>query len=228
MAPSEHRIRFQQGGGGLSPVILNLLIANGIFFLLQLVSEHLAGPRQWPLIERWLSLWPLFNNTAYEMFPFRPWQLLSYGFLHGGIGHIAINMLVLWMFGSPVAADLGERRFLIYYLLCVIGAGICHLLVPLIGVPAGPVVGASGGTMGLLLAFGWRFPNTQIMLLIPPIPMKARVAVFVFGAMELFYGFSGLRTGVAHFAHLGGLFTGILILAYWRGKLPFKPKRLLP
>ena len=82
--------------------------------------------------------------------------------------------------------------------------------------------------MGLLLAFGWRFPDTQIMLLIPPIPMKARVAVFLFGALELFYGATRLSTGIAHFAHLGGMLTGCIILAYWRGKLPLKPKNLLP
>ena len=212
----------------MSPVILNLLIANGVFFLLQLVSESMALRPGEAVIYDWFSLWPLPGATSLAHPPFRPWQLLSYGFLHGGAGHIIINMLVLWMFGTPVARDLGERRFLTYYLVCVIGAGLTHLLVPFLGFGVAPVIGASGGTMGILLAFGWRFPHERIMLLIPPIPMKARVAVVVFGAMELFYGVSRLSTGVAHFAHLGGMLTGILLLAYWRGKLPTKPKRLLP
>ncbi|MFP4281990.1 MAG: rhomboid family intramembrane serine protease [Opitutales bacterium] len=230
MAQYERRIEFNQPGGGRSLVITNLLIANALVFILQLISQEMAGPRQWPLVDKWFSLMPVVQNTQWQFPPFMPWQLLSYGFLHssGNYFHILFNMFILWSFGKPLAQDFGERRFLFYYLTCVFGAGLLHLVMPYVGFPAVPVVGASGGVYGLLLAFGWRYPHTQIMLLIPPIPLKARTAVLLFGGFELVLGLTGTRTGIAHFAHLGGLLTGVLLLLYWRGKLPLKPKRLLP
>lgn len=234
MAPYERRIQFQSRSGGTPSVIINLLIANILFFALQLISAQRAGPHptEFPLIDAWFSLWPLEATSPYpgQLPHFYPWQLLTYGFLHStqSFAHIILNMFVLWMFGSPVAHDFGTRRFLTYYLLCIVGAGLTQLLMPFVGYDAAPVVGASGGTFGLLLAYGWRFPHNRIMLLFPPIPMKARTAVIVFGCMELFFGATGLRTGIAHFAHLGGLVTGILLLAYWRGKLPVKPSERLP
>ena len=125
--------------------------------------------------------------------------------------------------------EAGERRFLTYYLVCVVGAAICQLVVGWWavsqGTPAYPTIGASGGVFGLLLAYGMLFPNQRVMLLFPPIPMKARTFVIVFGVMELVLGFTGWQPGVAHFAHLGGMLFGWLVIRYWRGQPPFgRPK----
>jgi membrane associated rhomboid family serine protease len=139
--------------------------------------------------------------------------------------HVAFNMLALVMFGAPLEYTWGNKRFLSYYLVCVAGAGVCQLLVGAWAVQQGgdvyPTIGASGGVFGLLLAYGMLFPNQRVMLLIPPIPMKARTLVIVYGAIELFLGASGFQPGVAHFAHLGGMLFGWLLIRYWRGQPPF-------
>ena len=175
------------------------------------------------LLGRWIqdlfALWPLSSGN------FMPWQVLSYSFLHGDIGHLFFNMLALYMFGGDVEQLLGSRRYLIYYLLCVIGAAATQLVVMgNIDRPPVPTVGASGGVFGLLLAFGMAFPQRRIILLFPPIPMKARTFVMVFGAIELVMGV--LDTGgVAHFAHLGGMVGGYLMIRYWRRQPPFGGSR---
>ena len=197
-----------------------LLIANILGFVLQ-----------WLLGDRRLlafMLWPL-GGDVYDpagMAPsFMPWQLLSYAFLHGGFAHIAFNMLALVMFGAPLEYTWGERRYLTYYLVCVVGAGLCQLGVGSWAVASGtdpyPTIGASGGVFGLLLAYGMLFPNQRVMLLFPPIPMKARTFVILFGITELVLGFTGWQPGVAHFAHLGGMLFGWLVIRYWRGQPPF-------
>lgn len=226
-----HHLRSREQTG-TPPVVLNLVIANLLVFVLQWIDQD-DPQRGYGLMESWLGLWPIAASDAFQQYhpTFLPWQLVTYGFLHStaGFAHIFFNMLILWMFGSAIERDFGSRRFLVYYLFCVVGAGITHLLVPhLFGLPETLVIGASGGTFGLLLAFGWRYPHHEIMLIFPPIPMKARTAVIVFGALELALGASRLHTGIAHFAHLGGLASGALILAFWRSKLPFKPKNRLP
>lgn len=217
---SSQRTHFAAPGAPtFPPAILNLLIANGIFFLLQLMFPGPAN--QVGMLELWGRLYPIGSGFFY------PWQLVTYGFLHSThtFSHILFNMLALWMFGRELEYEWGAKRFLIYYLACIVGAGATHLTyMEASGIPY-PVLGASGGTFGILLAFGMRFPTREILLLIPPIPMKARTFVVLYGVMELFLGFSGLGPGVAHFAHLGGLLTGLIILLYWRGKLPLKPKR---
>ena len=201
-----------------------LLIANILGFVLQ-----------WLLGDGRLlafMLWPL-GGDVYDpagMAPsFMPWQLLSYAFLHGGFAHIAFNMLALVMFGAPLEYTWGERRYLTYYLVCVVGAGLCQLGVGSWAVASGtdpyPTIGASGGVFGLLLAYGMLFPNQRVMLLFPPIPMKARTFVIVFGVMELVLGFTGWQPGVAHFAHLGGMLGGFLMIRYWRGQAPFGSRR---
>ena len=201
-----------------------LLIANILGFVLQ-----------WLLGDGRLlafMLWPL-GGDVYDpagMAPsFMPWQLLSYAFLHGGFAHIAFNMLALVMFGAPLEYTWGERRYLTYYLVCVVGAGLCQLGVGSWAVASGtdpyPTIGASGGVFGLLLAYGMLFPNQRVMLLFPPIPMKARTFVILFGVAELVLGFTGWQPGVAHFAHLGGMLFGWLVIRYWRGQPPFgRPK----
>lgn len=198
----------------IPPVTKALLIANGVVFLLQ----QLLGDAVFAAF----MLWPL-GGDASPFGPstvFLPWQLVTYAFLHGSFAHVGFNMLALLMFGAPLEYTWGQRRFLAYFLACVVGAGVCQLAVGSWAVAQGggayPTVGASGGVFGLLLAYGMLFPNQRVMLLIPPIPMRARTLVFVYGAIELLLGFTGLQPGVAHFAHLGGMVGGALMLLYWR------------
>jgi len=219
---------YRQQSQLLPPVILNVLIANAMLFFLQVFFRDSTNA----LIERYLALWPLGSGRWTPFFGetvgFYPWQLLTYGFLHGNFAHIFLNMLALWMFGREIEIRWGSARFALYYFVCIVGAGLCQLTYGSLAIADGsrpfPTVGASGGTFGILLAFGMLFPYRKVMLLIPPIPMEARHFVIVFGAIELFFGVSGLRTGIAHFAHLGGMLFGFLLILYWRGKLPLKPK----
>lgn len=209
----------------IPPVTKALLIANALVFLLQQV---LGEPTFAPFM-----LWPLGGGgDAFMSQGFLPWQLLTYAFLHGSFTHVAFNMLALVMFGAPLEYTWGNRRFLTYYLVCVAGAGLSQLAVAAWAMHQGgdayPTIGASGGVFGLLLAYGLLFPNQRVMLLIPPIPMKARTLVIVYGAIELLLGATGLQPGVAHFAHLGGMLFGWLLIRYWRGQPPFGrsgPKR---
>ena len=153
---------------------------------------------------------------------FAPWQIVTYGFLHGGIAHIFFNMLGLYMFGSDIERLFGSRYFLVYYFACLVSAALCQLVViSLAGGPPIPTVGASGALFGLLLAFGIYFPRRMVMLIIPPIPMPARVFVIVFGGLELLFGVTGTADGVAHFAHLGGMLGGWLVIQYRRRGFPF-------
>jgi len=189
-------------------VILALLVANGLMYSAQhwqpaFVFEHFA-------------LWPLGAGSP----DFKPWQLVTYGFLHDiqGLGHIFFNMFGLWMFGRELERMMGAKRFLTYYLTCVIGAGIVQLAVALSAGGGYPTVGASGGVFGILLLYGMTFPNRMVVLLIPPIPMKAKYFVLFYGLLEFYLGVSGTAPGVANFAHLGGMFFGFLLLQFWRRK----------
>jgi len=195
----------------------NSAIPNGIFMLL-VINGLLFAAQQVTQLDRLLyihfSLWPLASS-----FPgFMPWQLITYGFLHGGLAHIGINMFMLWMFGRELELVYGTRRFLTYYLTCVIGAGVVQLIVA--GLQGGvyPTLGASGGVFGLLLLFGMTFPDRMIMLLIPPIPMKAKYMVVVFGLLELYLGVSGRTPGIANFAHLGGMLFGFILIQRWKSE----------
>jgi membrane associated rhomboid family serine protease len=185
-------------------VIFALLVANGLLFAAQQL--------QFEFLLYNFALWPAGSPRP----EFHVWQLLSYGFLHGDLNHIFFNMFGLWMFGRDIERMMGARRFLIYYLTCVIGAGIVQLLVA--GTQGGiyPTIGASGGVFGILLAFAMAFPNRVIMLLFPPIPMKAKYFVLMYGLLELYLGLSGRAPGVANFAHLGGMFFGFMLIQYWR------------
>jgi membrane associated rhomboid family serine protease len=149
-----------------------------------------------------------------------PWQLLTYGFLHdlNSLQHILFNMFGLWMFGRDLERLMGAQRFLTYYLTCVVGAGIVQLIVAAMQGASYPTIGASGGVFGILLAYAMAFPNRTVMLLFPPIPMKAKYFVLGYGILELYLGVSGRSPGVANFAHLGGMLFGFMLLQYWRGK----------
>lgn len=195
--------------GTLTPVVRALLYANVIVFGLQ----WLTGPT---LLPAYFALWPL-DSARLTGVPFEPWQLVSYAFLHGGFWHIAGNMFALYVFGPDVELLLGARRFTLYYFVCVIGAALTQLWVVQYLYPTPfPTVGASGGIFGLLLFYGMAFPHRRMLLLIPPIPMPAWLLVTLYGALELILGVFGTSEGIAHFAHLGGMATGFLMILYWR------------
>ncbi len=188
----------------------NSAIPNGVFALLIANGLMFAAQIQLPVINAILPLFSLQSGN------FMPWQLLTYGFLHADVTHILINMFALWMFGSDIERLMGTQRFLTYFTVCVVGAGIVQLIVGAIAGGYYPTtVGASGGVFGILLAYGLAFPNRTVMLLFPPIPMKARTFVIVFGVFELFMGVSGQQPGIANFAHLGGMLFGYLLIRHW-------------
>lgn len=211
----------------LTPVVRALLWSNGVAFVAQMLLGDVPffAFMLWPWGEHLLG----FDAGAPVTMGFLPWQLLTYGFLHGGVAHLFFNMLALVMFGAVLEQTWGSRRFAIYYFTCVLGAGLVQLVVATYSVqqggPAYPTIGASGGVFGLLLAYGVLFPNHRLMLLFPPIPMKAWVFVLGYGLLELFLGVTGTQAGVAHFAHLGGMAFGFFLLQYWRGRWPFRSKR---
>ncbi len=186
------------------PVVLNLLIINALMLL---VMELL------PMREMLIRTLALFDVGEPE---FRLWQPVTYMFLHDGFSHLFFNMFALWMFGRTLEWDLGSRRFLLYYMVCGIGAGLIQLLVGYLTHAGGVTVGASGAVFGVLLAFGMLHPNERVMLLIPPIPMKAKWFVIIYGLIELFFGVSGTMSNVAHFAHVGGMLFGLMLLLYWK------------
>lgn len=190
----------------LPPVTQALLLINVAAFCLQyFLGNWFTGL---------LMLWPVGGG-------FMPWQVVTYAFLHGSLTHIFFNMLALWMFGSDLERLWGPKRYLQYYMVSVLAAAATQLIVAAVLGSGNPTLGASGGIFGLLLAFGMMFPNRQVMLLIPPIPMKAKWFVFIYGAIELLWGVAVPDGGVAHFAHLGGMLGGFLMIRYWQGKLPF-------
>ena len=171
---------------------------------------------------RLFALWPLATPSTINIADgttldtgFGIWQLVSYGFLHGGLAHLFFNMFALYMFGMPIERAWGTRRFLQYYFVCMIGAGLVQLLVAHLAGEIYPTIGASGAVFGLLLAFGVMYPNARIMLLIPPIPMKAKWFVIVFGLLTLVFGMAGIMPRIAHFAHLGGMLFGGAMILYW-------------
>ena len=194
----------------LSAVIC-LIAANVLVFALQSASPH--------LMEGLFALWPLQPDPAVGQSNFHFWQIITYAFLHDTrhLAHILFNMWGLWMFGSEIERYVGPRRLLACYFASVLTAAITQLFVPeLFGAPPVPVIGASGGVFGLLLAYALMFPQRKIMLLIPPIPMPAWVFATLYAGVELFLGLTGSLSGVAHFAHLGGMIGSALVFMQWR------------
>ena len=208
------------------PVIKNLLILNVLVFLAQIVPETNR------ILINWFGLWPLGSTPIMGLGEFWPWQLLSYGFLHGSPSHLLFNMFALWMFGVQIENTWGSQRFLVFYFACVIGAALIQMPVVTWDFLASggdprwwvPTIGASGGVFGILLAFGMMFPDQPIYLYFL-FPIKAKWFVIGYGLIELFAGVSGSSSAVAHFAHLGGMLFGFLLIQYWRGKLPWKPQQ---
>jgi membrane associated rhomboid family serine protease len=238
--------RTQKQPSAFPPVIKNLLIINVLVFFAQFVAETTSTGWMIQLLSAG-ALYPpgsgdalaamaqasgqvptIFGRArpaALVMPGFQPWQVVTYAFLHADLFHILINMYVLWMFGMQIEQQWGSRRFGVYFFVCVIGAALAQVLIRW-GAPV-PTLGASGGVFGVLLAFGMMFPERRIMLLFPPIPIKAKWFVIGLGALELFAGVSGGQSGVANFAHLGGALAGLLLIQYWRGKLPVAPTRTM-
>lgn len=195
----------------IPPATQALIIINVLVFALELLTGT-------ALLSR-LALWPLGSG-------FGPWQLLTYGFLHGGLWHLLINMFALFMFGSELERLFGSRWYVTFFLVCIVTAAITQLAVAAAsGGPPYPTVGASGGVFGLLLAFGMYFPHRTVVLIFPPIPLPAWLFVTLFGALELYFGITGTATGVAHFAHLGGMLGAWLMIQHRRGRAPFARRR---
>ena len=210
-------------GGGMGkfsffpPVIKFLIISNAVIFVVQyllLSGLTIGGTNLSMLIMKYLALQPMDGSLlSFSGGGFYPWQLLSYQFLHGGFFHLFFNLFALWMFGVEMENRWGSSKFLTYYLLSGIGAGIVHMVVsPFIG-GMGPTVGASGAIYGILVAFGLTFPNRPIFMIPFFIPIPAKYFVMIFAAFEMFSGLTG-GDGIAHFAHIGGGLTGFLLLKF--------------
>ncbi len=190
----------------LPPVTQALLLANvAMFFLQSLLGGGIVSA---------FELWPLGSGQ------FWPWQIGTYAFLHGSFEHLFFNMLGLWMFGSELEQVWGEKRYLQFYGASVLAAALTQLAVSALLGSDAPTIGASGGIFGLLLAFAMIFPN-RIILLFFILPMKAKYLVALYGLLELYQGVYVMNSGVAHFAHLGGMLGGLLTIRYWRGQAPF-------
>jgi membrane associated rhomboid family serine protease len=187
----------------MPPVVKNLIIINVVVFVAQQIF------RQNNLTEL-LALYPVGYG-------FQPYQIATHMFTHspGEIFHILFNMLVLWMFGRVLENVWGPKRFLLFYFICGVGAAVVHLLVQYITGDLNSAIGASGAIMGLMAAFAYLFPNTELYIMFLPIPVKAKWAVIGYVAIDLFSGLSGRGDNVAHFAHLGGALTGFIMVLIW-------------
>jgi membrane associated rhomboid family serine protease len=193
----------------LPPATRALILVNvGVYLLELLAPDPMVGL---------FALWPLHTPL------FEPWQLITYAFLHDpkNIAHIFLNMFALFMFGRGLEMYWGARRFLIYYFVCVIAAALTQLAVESGASAAEPVLGASGGVFGVLLAFAWYFPNQRLIVIPITIPMPAWLFVTIYALIELFSGLTRTQQGVAHFAHLGGMLGGALCILYWRARHRF-------
>jgi membrane associated rhomboid family serine protease len=192
-------------------VVRSLILANVAVYVVQLrFPEFMAGN---------FALWPLGAG-------FEPWQLITSAFLHDtdGLAHILLNMYGLWMFGRIVEGATGPQRFLWLYFASVLTAALVQLVAVSAGDAGTYTVGASGGVFGVLLAFGMLFPHSRVMLIFPPIPMKAWFMVLAYGTIELVLGVTGTMQGVAHFAHLGGMLGALVLMLTWRRRLPPAPR----
>ena len=204
----------------LPPITQALLLINVGLFALDVL---LGG-----LLSRWFSLWPVGVG-------FLPWQVVSYAFLHAGLLHLAFNMLALWMFGGEMERLWGPRRYMQFYAVSLLTAAVAQLIVaPMFGVRA-PTVGASGAILGLLVGYAMMFPDRKILLLIPPVPIKAKWLVVIYAVISIYVllppavpgvgMLSYLAGNAAHLAHLGGMLGGFLMIRYWRRQPPFARRR---
>lgn len=183
-----------------TPVVLNLIIINALVYVAQMVLDKSME------FTNTIALYP------YDSGLFKPYQLVTHMFAHdpGNFFHILFNMYALWMFGSVLERVWGPKRFLIFYLTCGLAAGVAQMFV------GAPAIGASGAVMGLLAAFAYLFPNTQFFILPLPFPIKAKYMVAIYAAIDLFGGLHpGAADNIAHFAHLGGMVMGFILVIIW-------------
>ena len=194
----------------VTPAVRALLIANIGIYLLQM---YLFGNG-----ENIYELWPWTPYPIEGALPFEPWQLVTYAFLHGSYAHIFFNMFALLIFGPDVERLFGTRYFILYYFVCAISAALVQMLVTTVVPDAfGPTIGASGAIFGILLAYGMAYPRRQLLLFFV-IPIRAWLFVTLYGLLELGMGVFGYEQGVAHFAHIGGMVGGYLLILYWRAR----------
>ena len=210
-----------------TPIVLNLIIINALVFLAQSVF---GGMDQLNRVN------DLFALHHYKSTEFRPYQLVTHMFMHGGIFHLLFNMLALWMFGTMIEKVWGPKRFLVFYLVCGLGAALAQMgsyafdfwqidqltlsadnyEIYQTNLRIGCTVGASGAIMGVLAAFGYLFPNTKLFIMPIPFPVKAKWAILGIIALDVFGGVSRTpNDNIAHFAHVGGALIGFLIVLYW-------------
>lgn len=207
----------------MPPVVKNLLLVNVLMYLITIITGNF-----------------MYENFALFYFEsplFKPYQLVTHMFMHGGFTHILFNMYTLYIFGCVLERVWGSQKFLFYYFVTGIGAALLHMGVMWLQLQgyiadynagdmfAGPqiqallstpTVGASGAIYGLLLAYGMLFPDNIMQLIFPPVALKAKWFVIIFGALELLLGLSGRGGNVAHFAHLGGMIFGFFLILYWK------------
>lgn len=215
--PQYQRPGFFGGGFSFFPtVIKTLIITNVVVFLLMMVggAYSVGGTSLSNIMMRFFALMPLGMG-------FLPWQLVTYLFLHGGFFHLFFNMFILWMFGMELENMWGPKKFLTFYLICGVGAGLIHMFVSPLFAGVAPTIGASGAVYGVLLAFAMMFPDRMIFLYFL-FPVKAKYFVGFLIILGLFMGISGTRDGIAHFAHLGGAFVAFLYIMADRDRLPLK------
>ena len=201
-----------------TPVVRNLILIN----IIVLIGTYLIGD------ERMYTNFALF---AFESPLFKPWQILTHMFMHGGFWHIFFNMYTLWIFGQVLERIWGSKKFLLFYFVTGLGAALCHNgvlslqyhhLMAIQDVANAyqvlriPTVGASGAIYGVLLGYGMLFPNNILQLIFPPVALKAKWFVVIFGAIELLTGITGLGGNIAHFAHLGGMLFGLILILWWK------------
>jgi len=206
-----------RGLGGFSlfpPVIKNLLIIVGIVFLLQTLLNNISfnGVPGWYIIDRWFALNPLNGvDAAGQSYNFQIWQLITYQFMHGGFGHIFFNMFALWVFGIEIENMWGSEKFLFFYLLSGVVAGLFYLLLsPLIGIPPAVTIGASGAIYGVMIAFGLFFPDRPIYLYFF-IPIKAKYLITFLVIIEIIF-VNSAGSNIARLAHLGGALAGFIFI----------------
>lgn len=223
MAFNNYSNRSQQ----ITPIVLNLIIINVLVFVAQMLTSGGAEPSQ---------ATDLFALHHYKSTYFKPYQIVTHMFMHGGILHLAFNMFALWMFGTAIERIWEPKKFLIFYFVCGIGAAFAqmgsyafdfwqvdHALLSEATnaqyqdvLRASATVGASGAIMGVLAAFGYLFPNTEMIIIPIPVPIKAKWAIMGMIALDVFGGVAKVQNdNVAHFAHLGGAAIGFLLVLYW-------------
>lgn len=223
------------------PIVKNLIIINVLVWVAQQMFDqkyHLTEKiALYPILPEQLKQIVMRSPGFEDYFGFYPYQIATHMFAHGPLFHILFNMFALWMFGRILENVWGPKRFLLFYLVCGVGAAVCHLIIQYIRCeqllevfqanPGDPrisgllgalstAVGASGAIMGLLVAFAYLFPNTELFIMFIPVPIKAKWAVIGMAAIDLFGGVANVSgDNVAHFAHLGGALTGFILVFIW-------------